>query len=96
MYFEWDSAKNKANISRHGVSFEQASEAFMDGNALDIFDEAHSGFEDRFITIGSIREGPVLVVWTERDDGSIRIISARRASKREAKRYHRTMERQYE
>jgi uncharacterized protein len=96
MKFEWDNAKNKANISKHGVSFDRASEALADSNALDIFDDLHNGFEDRFITIGKIADGLVLVVWTERADGSIRIISARQAAKCEAKRYHAQMESQYE
>jgi DNA-binding transcriptional regulator YiaG/uncharacterized DUF497 family protein len=58
-------AKNETNIIKHGVSFEQASKVFADGNALDIFDDIHSELEERFITIGLIPDGPVLVVWTD-------------------------------
>ena len=93
MKFEWDCAKNETNIIKHGVSFEQASEVFADGNALDIFDDIHSELEERFITIGLIPSGPVLVVWTELADDAIRIISARRTSKREMRRYYEEFER---
>jgi uncharacterized DUF497 family protein len=96
MEFEWNNAKNEANVRKHGVSFEQASAAFVDTNALDIFDDLHSGFEDRFITIGRTTDGLALVVWTERADGAIRIIPARWATKREARRYHRELERKHE
>ena len=54
---------------------------------LEIFDEAHSEDEDRFIAIGPIRRGLVLVVWTERDETVVRIISARWATPRETARY---------
>jgi uncharacterized DUF497 family protein len=60
------------------------------------FDDLHSSFEDRFITIGRIADGLALVVWTERADGAIHIISARWATKGEARRYHTLMERRYE
>jgi uncharacterized protein len=93
MKFEWDYAKNRYNIMKHGVSFEQASEVFADVNALDIFDGIHSELEDRFITIGLIPKGPVLVAWTEPADDVIRIISARRASKQEMRRYYEQIER---
>ena len=84
MKFEWDEAKNQANQRKHGVSFEQARELFTaEAEYLDLFDEAHSLDEERFIAIGPIRDGLVLVVWTERDEDIIRIISARWATKRE-------------
>ena len=74
----WDEAKNVANQKRHGASFEEARELFASGaDYLEIFDDAHSETEDRFIAIGPIRRGIVLVVWTERDEAEIRIISAR-------------------
>jgi len=80
----WDDAKNRANQREHGVSFEEASELFRSGrDYFEIFDDAHSVGEDRFIAIGPIRRGLVLVVWTERDEETIRIISARWATKRE-------------
>lgn len=80
----WDDAKSRANQRRHGISFEEASELFRSGHDyLEIFDDTHSLTEDRFIAIGPIRGGLVLVVWTERDEEAIRIISARWATKRE-------------
>lgn len=79
----WDQAKNLANLQKHGVTFEEASELFATADYLEIFDEEHSTTEDRFIAIGEIRRGVVLVVWTERDDESVRIISARWATRHE-------------
>ena len=87
--FEWDESKNKSNQLKHGVSFEEASQLFsQDVETLEIFDELHSELEDRFISIGPIKRGLVLVVWTERDADIIRIISARWATARESQRYH--------
>lgn len=95
MRFEWDDAKNLANQRKHGVSFEEACEVFADdAGQLEIFDEAHSDTEDRFITLGPISRGLVLVVWTERFDDVIRIVSARWATPREARRYEAFMEKQ--
>ena len=89
MEFEWDESKNKSNQLKHGVSFEEASQLFsQDVETLEIFDELHSDLEDRFISIGPIKRGLVLVVWTERDADIIRIISARWATARESQRYH--------
>ena len=76
MRFAWDKAKSLANLQKHDVSFEEASELFDSGSDyLEIFDDEHSSGEDRFIAIGPIRRGLVLIVWTERDDATIRIIS---------------------
>src|SRR5688572_16001648 len=81
---EWDETKNLANQRKHGISFEEAEELFTSGSDyLEIFDEAHSESEDRFIAIGPIVRGLALVVWTDRDDNTIRIISARWANERE-------------
>jgi uncharacterized DUF497 family protein len=80
----WDAAKNRSNQKKHGVSLEEAADLFRsDANYLEVFDEAHSDFEDRFIAIGPIARGLVLVVWTERDEDVVRLISARWATKRE-------------
>jgi len=71
----WDEAKDLANRRKHGVSFEEAKELFTSGiDYLEIFDDVHSDMEDRFIAIGPIKRGLVLVVWTERDEDTIRII----------------------
>ena len=80
----WDRAKNLANQKRHGISFQEASELFTAKvDYLELFDDAHSDDEDRFIAIGPIRRGLVLVVWTERDEDVVRIISARWATRSE-------------
>src|SRR5580698_8781849 len=77
----WDLAKSRANRKKHGVSFDEAQELFTSGvEYLEIFDDAHSVDEDRFLAIGPIRRGLVLVVWTERDEHETRIISARWAT----------------
>jgi uncharacterized DUF497 family protein len=90
---EWDRAKNLANQRKHGVSFEEASELFRSGaDYLEIFDDAHSEAEDRFIAIGPIRRGLVLIVWTERDEDIIRIIGARWATKHEQDLYRAHLE----
>jgi len=80
----WDEAKNRANQRKHGVTFEEASRLFTSAaDYLEIFDAAHSDEEDRFIAIGPVTRGIVLVVWTELDEEEIRIISARWATDRE-------------
>lgn len=82
----WDRAKSLSNQKKHGVSFDEARELFVSGvDYLDLPDDAHSEDEDRFIAIGPIQRGLVLVVWTERDEEVIRIISARLATKSEQK-----------
>jgi uncharacterized DUF497 family protein len=85
---EWDQAKNLANQRKHGVSFEEASKLFRSAvDYLEILDDAHSGAEDRFIALGPIRRGLILIIWTERYEETIRIISARWAAKNEQRLY---------
>lgn len=94
MQFEWDPDKAETNRRKHGVSFDEAIKVFdNDDAALELFDEAHSEFEDRFITIGPVVNGLVLVVWTERELDTVRVISARWATTRERSLYRRHMER---
>ncbi len=83
MQFSWDEAKNRANQRKHGISFDEARAVFDAADYLEIFDEAHADEEDRFIAIGFIPRGVVVVVWTQSDDDSGRIISARMATRRE-------------
>ena len=83
----WDESKNLKNQKKHGVSFEEARALFRGDDYLEIFDERHSDDEDRFIAVGTIARGLVLVVYTERDDETVRIISARWATKREMEMY---------
>jgi uncharacterized DUF497 family protein len=90
---EWDERKALANRRKHGVSFEEASELFTkDTNYLEIYDDAHSQTEDRFIAIGPIARGLVLVAWTEQYEDVIRIISARWATRSECHLYQKYME----
>ena len=87
--FEWDEKKNKANIEKHGISFEEASSVFQDEESLIISDENHSQEEDRFILIGFSFKANLLVVchcYREKDS-IIRIISARKAGRNERKQY---------
>ncbi len=94
MNFEWDEDKNLQNQSKHAVSFEQASRVFdSDSDRLEIFDEAHSDDEDRFIAIGTANEELTVVIYTEPDDGVVRIISARPATEQERAMYRSQMDR---
>lgn len=84
----WDDNKNAQNRKKHGLSFEEAALLLLDEEArLDIFDEEHSSHEPRFISIGPIQRGLVLVVWTEREGEVVRIISARWATRHEQELY---------
>jgi uncharacterized protein len=87
MNFQWDANKARTNLGKHGVSFEEATTVFGDPLSLTIPDPDHSQVEDRTIVLGQSHQQKLLVVvHTERGD-SIRIISARRASKRERRCY---------
>lgn len=89
--FEWDGRKNKGNIRKHGVTFEEARTAFFDENAIQFFDPDHSEEEDRFILLGMSFKLRVLVVchcFLE-SATTIRIISARKADRAEERDYWR-------
>ena len=86
--FEWDERKNKANRKKHGIWFEETQQLFDDPNAIRYYDLAHSDKEDRFILLGQSGSGRLLVVvHCERGDNLIRIISARKATKKEERAY---------
>ena len=87
--FEWNSNKASANLKKHGVSFNEAKSVFYDEYAVQFYDEGHSKEEDRFILLGrSIKSRVLIVCHCERDDGeTIRIVSARKATKNERKHY---------
>ena len=88
MRFEWDDDKAARNVRLHGVSFEEACELFnTEAPVLEVYDVEHSVTEDRFKSIGPIDRGLVLVVWTERTDEIVRIISAWWATKTEEQMY---------
>ena len=93
MNFEWDDQKDLINQQKHGVSFEEACGLFESRvDYLEIFDSEHSDFEDRFIAIGPIGRGLVVVVYTEREDDVTRIIGARFANKNEQSLYRSNMD----
>ena len=84
MEFEWDEAKDSSNQQKHGLEFSEAAELFQSGDEyLEIFDADHSEDEDRFIAIGPIARGLIVVVYTEPEEGVVRIMSAREATHRE-------------
>jgi len=87
--FSWDKQKNKSNQSKHGISFEEAQAVFFDENAIEFFDPDHSEDEDRFLMLGLSYRLRVLVVChcLRKSESEIRIISARRATKKEQKVY---------
>lgn len=85
--FEWDEAKDLSNQRKHGVGFDEAKTVFNDPRSITISDEQHSDDEDRYIDIGLSSRGRLIVVsYTEREP-NIRIISCRKATKREQKAY---------
>jgi len=87
LLFEWDPQKAQINQEKHGVSFDEASTTFEDPLSLTIDDPLHSRDEERLVHIGlSYKNRILIVVHTERGD-NIRIISARKATKRERKYY---------
>lgn len=83
--FEWDDQKAALNLAKHGVSFIDATYAFLDDAALDFADELH---QDRLILLGvSITSGLLYIIYAERAGDVVRIISARKATKHERRRY---------
>ena len=89
LHFTWDAAKDRANIVKHGISFEEAETAFSDDDAVLVPDPEHSSAEERFLLIGlSVALRVLVVVHCEPDHGgAIRLISARRATRSERGQY---------
>lgn len=89
MRFEWDVGKAASNAKKHKVTFEAAKTVFFDDFAVQFFDEEHSVNEERFLLLGMSSEARLLLVChCEREGGDVvRIISARRATEREAQHY---------
>ena len=81
--FEWDIKKAKINKRKHNITFEEASTAFADDLSITIDDPLHSEYEDRLILIGKSKEFKTLVVVHIEKTNTIRIISARKATKHE-------------
>ena len=87
-YFEWDPPKAQSNHHKHGISFRRAATVFRDASAMSKYDDEHSDEEERWVTLGVDENGSVLVVhhtFREEDESrkTIRIISARKATKHE-------------
>jgi uncharacterized protein len=90
--FRWDLGKAVSNLSKHGISFRQATQVFKDPLAMSVFDEEHSFDEDRWVTIGmtpSVQYLLVVHTFDEKDGRTveIRIISDRKAARGEIQRY---------
>jgi uncharacterized protein len=89
---EWDPEKARINLKKHGISFELASSIFFDPCAVSIFDNEHDENEDRWITMGIAKNGHLILLChlfkeETKDSSTIRIFSARKATKSEAKNY---------
>ena len=89
--FEWDGRKEKANIKKHGVSFEEARTVFFDENAIQFFDPDHSENEDRFILLGLSFKPRIVVVchYLRESETVVRLFSAREADRDEEREYWR-------
>jgi uncharacterized protein len=90
--FEWDPAKVRENAAKHGIAFELAASVLQDPLALTVYDEDHSETEERWVTLGCAEDGKLLVViHTFKDSGAtgatVRIISAREATRQERNNY---------
>lgn len=85
--FEWDEIKAEENLKKHGISFDEAKTVFNDPFSLTIYDPNHSINEERYVDIGLSSKGRLIIVsYTERGE-NIRIISCRKAKKKEQKDY---------
>lgn len=87
MKFEWDPPKASTNVSKHGVTFDEAATVFLDELAVSGSDPDHSAGESRYVTFGTSSLGRLLAVSHTHRSGAIRIISARRVTRVERKIY---------
>ena len=87
MKIEWDTEKAKSNLKKHGISFEEAATALSDPMAATGADPDHSRTEERYVTFGVSEKGRLVVVSHTEKHETIRIISARKASKGEKELY---------
>lgn len=90
LIFEWNENKNRNNLAKHGISFDEAKTVFLDDNAVLFDDPDHSIGEERFLILGkTFQEKLCIVCHCYRDnDNTIRLISARRATKSETNAYY--------
>jgi uncharacterized DUF497 family protein len=88
----WDEKKNETNAKKHGISFQEASVLFDGRDYREAFDVEHSDHEDRFIGIGPVGDRLLFVSYSEPDIETVRIISAREATRAEIALYHEYLE----
>ena len=86
MRFVWDAAKRRENLAKHGIDFREAPEVF-DGPMLVALDNREDYGEDRFIGLGSIKSRVVVIVYSEPEENTVRVISLRKANKNERERF---------
>jgi uncharacterized DUF497 family protein len=91
MNFEWDEAKNRANIRKHGLDFSDAEETFR-GLLIVEPDTREDYGEERWIGLGVVRRRVVHIVFAKRDPENIRVISLRKATSREQKEYEKAIQ----
>ena len=87
LIFEWDEKKASQNVKKHGLFFEEAATVFGDPFSITIYDPLHSKDEDRYVILGISNKNRLLVVVHTDRNNKIRIISVRKATKRERKQY---------
>jgi uncharacterized DUF497 family protein len=88
MKLEWDAKKEALNLLKHGVRFTLAARVLFDPYRIEVYDGREDYGEDRWATIGNAEaDSPLYVVYTVRDEETIRLISARKANERERKQY---------
>ncbi|MBF0204999.1 MAG: BrnT family toxin [Desulfamplus sp.] len=85
--FEWDEEKADININKHHVNFQEGVTVFDDLGIATIYDPDHSNYEERYISIGYSLQGRLIVVSYTEHEETIRIISCRKATKKERKTY---------
>jgi len=90
VFFDWNPEKEVRNRRKHGVSFREAATVFGDPLSITFPDPDHSKEEERYVTIGMSQQGRILVVAHTEEGDTVRIISARRATRRERRFYEET------
>ena len=86
--FEWDDGNREKNLERHGITMEEAEQAFLDPEKKILHDPIHSSNEKRNLLLGKTQDSRILVIAFALRDTSVRVISARRAGKKEQLIYH--------
>jgi uncharacterized DUF497 family protein len=90
MRFEWDEGKNDINVRKHGIDFTDVPQIFSSPMLVGLDDREDYG-EDRWVGMGWLRDILIVVVWTEPREGTIRVISARKANGHERRRYEKDL-----